>query len=118
MRSQSDSVSDAILAMRAEEALRQEKETFEQRKIQENKWFRLRLTVGYASIILLALIMLIASMILFDNSQFPSTVVTAAGVALFGDVLGLLIAIWKIVLNPNSAASLAPVTRTTGRSGR
>jgi hypothetical protein len=68
MTSPTGAVNDAIAAMRAEEELRQERETFEQRKSQENRWFRLRLTVGYSAIVLLAIIMMISSVILFTNS--------------------------------------------------
>lgn len=105
-------VSEAIAAMRAEEELRQERETFDQNRVQHNRWFRLRLTVGYTSIVLLAAIMGVTSVILFTNTQFPADVVTLAASTLFGDVVGLLIAVWKLVLNPGSLPSLQPVTRT------
>ena len=104
-----DNFAPVVLA-RATEQLRQERETFDQARRHESLWFCLRLVMGYASVVLLAAIMIVASLILFRASQFPITVVTAAAAALFADVLGLLIAVWKIVLNPNFYASLAPVT--------
>jgi hypothetical protein len=67
--------------------------------------------MGYASILLLAAIMVVASYVLFNAADFPASVVTAAGAALFVDVLGLLIAVWKIALNPHFYARLEPVTR-------
>ncbi len=67
--------------------------------------------MGYSSVLLLGAIMAVASYVLFNSATFPATVVTAAGAALFVDVLGLLIAVWKIALNPNFYARLAPVTR-------
>ena len=42
--------------------------------------------------------------------MFPVGVVTTAGAALFVDVLGLLIAVWKIALNPDFHAKLSPIT--------
>jgi hypothetical protein len=93
-----------VILARAEEQLRQERFTFDQAKRHEGLWFVLRLVMGYAAVLLLA------SYILFNVSQFPPAVVTAAGAAIFVDVLGLLIAVWKIALNPNFYARLSPVT--------
>lgn len=100
-----------VVLARATEQLRQERETFDQAKQHEGRWFVLRLVMGYAAVILLAAIMVVASYVLFNATQFPPAVVTAAGAALFVDVLGLLIAVWKIALNPNFYARLGPVTR-------
>lgn len=100
-----------ILIARADEMLRQERETFDQKKNHEERWFRLRLTMGYASIILLGAIMAVCTFILFNASGFSAGVVTAAGSALFVDVLGLLLGVWKIALNPNFMATLSPVTK-------
>ena len=66
--------------------------------------------MGYAAVALLAAIMFVASYVLFNAEDFPLSVVTAAGAALFADVLGLLIAVWKIALNPHFYARLEPVT--------
>lgn len=96
---------------RASERIRQERETFDQRKKQDSQWFILKLVMGFASIILLATVLFIATYILFNNEQYPISVVTSAGGALFVDILGLIISIWKIVLNPNSITKLDPVTK-------
>lgn len=100
-----------VVVARATEQLRQERETFDQAKQHEGRWFVLRLVMGYSAVLLLGAIMVIASYVLFNSSVFPASVVTAAGAALFVDVLGLLIAVWKIALNPNFYARLAPVTQ-------
>lgn len=100
-----------VVLERAMERLRQERETFNQHKTHEDRWFRLRLVMGYASVMLLSVVMVVSSYILLNNKLFPSGVVTAAGAALFVDVLGLLIGVWKIALNPNFLAKLGPVTR-------
>lgn len=102
-----------IVVEREMERIRQERETFDQHKRHENLWFGLRLTMGFSSVLLLISIMIVSSIILFNNDKFPSNVVTAAGAALFVDILGLLIGVWKIALNPNFLTKLTPVTDTS-----
>jgi len=96
---------------RAMEQLRQEREVFDQRKAQEAKWFMLRLIMGYTSVVLLFAIIVISAVILFNSNKFPEFTLKAAGAALFADVLGLLIGVWKIVLRRDSITKLAPETR-------
>lgn len=99
-----------ILIERAAEQLRQEREIFEQRKLQESRWFWLRLVMGYSSIVLLVTVMGISSYILVNAAMFNSVVVTSAGAALFVDVLGLLISVWKVVLSPTTTSQLTAAT--------
>ena len=96
---------------RAMEQLRQEREVFDQRKGQEERWFFLRLTMGYASVALLVAVIAICALILFNAHNFPDFTVKAAGAALFADVVGLLIGVWKIVLKPDFITKLVPETR-------
>lgn len=98
---------------RAMEQLRQEREVFDQRKIQEARWFVLRLIMGYSSVLLLFAIMIISAFVLFNSQKFPEFAVKSAGVALFTDVLGLLIGVWKIVLKPDFVTKLTPETKQT-----
>lgn len=100
-----------LLVERAAEQLRQEREIFNQRRLHDSRWFYLRLLMGYASIFLLTSVMAIASYILLHSSTFPASVVVSAGVALFTDVLGLLVGVWKIVLAPNATGEPQPVTK-------
>ena len=100
-----------ILIERAAEQLRQEQEVFEQRRSQESRWFYLRLVMGYSAVVLLVAVMAVASYVLLNNDQFHTSVVSAAGAALFLDVLGLLVAVWKIVLKPSSITELTAVTK-------
>lgn len=104
---------DPIALERATERLRQERETFNQLKLQDDRWFRLRLVMGYTSVVLLAAIMAVSTFILFNNRQFPEKVLIAAGAALFTDVLGLLVGVWRIALNPGFLTKLSPLTRDT-----
>jgi hypothetical protein len=96
---------------RIKERLRQERETFDQHKAHENRWFHLRLVMGYSSVVLLVAIMIVSSYILFNNASFSGTVVSLAGAALFADTLGLIISIWKVVFNPDFMTKLAPITQ-------
>jgi len=53
----------------------------------------------------------ICGFILFNSAAFPDFTVKAAGAALFLDVLGLLISVWKIVLKPDFLTKLRSETR-------
>ena len=96
---------------RATEQLRQEREVFNQRKNQESRWFLLRLTMGYASVVLLFAVIVISALVLFNSADFPDFTVKAAGAALFADVVGLLVGVWKIVLKPDFMTKLSPETQ-------
>ena len=95
--------------LRLEEQLRQERETFDHRKGQDARWFVLRLRMGYTAAVMLPVIALACAYVLFNNAAFPTTVVGSAGAALLADILGLLVAVWKVVLNPGSVTRLEPV---------
>jgi hypothetical protein len=107
----------AVELARAAEQLRQEQETFNQQKAHENRWFTLRLVMGYTSVALLAAILFVSSYILFHPAQFSAPVGTAAGGALFVDAVGLVVSVWKGVLQPSSGAKLAPVTKSKVKLG-
>ena len=107
----SDSVTrDAVLIERASEQLRQERETFDQIKLQQSRWFTLRLVMGFVAVVLLPAVMVVSGYVIFNPTQFPPWVLNAAASALFVDVLGILFAVWKVVLNPSSVTILEPVT--------
>lgn len=96
----------------AREAVRQQKETFEQLKRQDRQWFMLRLTMGYAAVILLLAVLAACGAILFGNRPYPAFVLKAASATLFADVAGLLVAVWKFALSPNFHNRLNPITST------
>lgn len=95
---------------RFKERLRQQRETFDQHKTHWNRWFLLRLVMGYSSVVLLIAIMVASLYIIFNNGSFPAKVVTFAGAAFFADTLGLILSIWKVVFNPDFMTKLAPTT--------
>jgi hypothetical protein len=96
---------------RVKELLRQERETFNQHRAHENRWFVLRLVMGYSSVALFIAIMWVSSYILLHSVSFSEKIVTAAAVALFTDALGLIVSVWKVVLNPGFVTKLGPVTQ-------
>ena len=96
---------------KAGERIRQERETFDQRKRQDSQWFVLKLIMGFFAVILLAAVLCLSFYILLNNEKFSNSVVASAGVALFVDILGLIVSVWKIVLNPTSITKLEPVTK-------
>ena len=94
--------------MRLEELLRQQRETFDQRKEQEARWFNLRIRMAYIAVVMLPSVAIVCTIILFDYKSYNHIVVSSAGGALFVDVLGLLAAAWKFVLSPSSITQLKP----------
>src|SRR5436305_1871144 len=109
---------DPIEFARAEEQLRQERETFEHHKALAARWFLLRLSVGYTSVAALVIVLGVCVYILMRTDAFPVNVVTAAGATLFGDVMGLVATIWKVVLSPGTVASLTPTTQQQSSRAR
>lgn len=98
--------------MRLEEQLRQEREIFDQRKIQGERWFSLRLCMGYMAVLLLPLFMCITAYIIFNSENFPPEVVNLSAAALLADVLGTILSVWKLVLSPDSISKVEPVTNS------
>jgi len=102
---------DAITFARAEEQLRQEREAFDQKKKQDGIWFYLRFATGVISLLLLLLIVPICFYIFVNHDQFPDLVVKAASAALFGDVVGLIVMVAKVMVGSGQVRPLEPVTR-------
>ena len=100
---------EAISLQRALERLRQERETFNQRKKHDNRWFGLRLAMGIAAVVVLPVVVGVCGYVLV-NGGYSETIQRICAGALVGDVLALVGAVFKIVLNPASITRLAPVT--------
>lgn len=103
---------NAQMLMRLDEQLRQEREVFDQRKAQDERWFTLRLRMGYMAAVLLPLFMVVTSYIIFNSDRFPPSVVALSATALLADVLGTILSVWKLVLNPDSVSKTEPVTNS------
>ena len=94
------------------ERLRQERETFDQHKSHENRWFILRLAMGYAAVLVLLVVLVVCVQVFLNHAALPSVIVAAASAAFFGDVVGLIVTVWKVVFNPDFMTQLAPVTQS------
>ncbi len=106
-----DNTTTAVKIERAMEQLRQEREVFELRKRHEARWFFLRLSMGYSSILFLCAVILIGGLILFNADRFPEFTIKAASATIFVDVVGLMITVWKIVLKPDFMTRLTAETK-------
>lgn len=94
---------------RASELLRQEREAFDQAKAHAERWFTLRLAIGYAGILLLIAIGSMSSYVLLHPASFLRETVRVAAAALLVDMLGLSASIFKLVLQQVGAGSIKPV---------
>ena len=92
------------------EQLRQERETFDQAKAHDARWFTLRLAMGYAGICLLVAIALVSGYILLDPTSYAPATLAVAATTLLVDMLGLVVSIFKLILQQGSTALLKPVT--------
>lgn len=95
--------------LRFEEQIRQERISFDQSVKNAEKWFYLQLAMGVLTVVLLPTFMIITSYIIFHGSNFSESVVTMAASALLVDVLGTLLAAWKLVLADSIRNKASPV---------
>src|ERR1700759_2009643 len=85
-----------IAVRRALEQLRQEQETFNQRKQQDSRWFQLRMAMGCLAVLIVPSIVAICVLLLTDPHQDPAVKGLAASTLLV-DIAGLVGAVWKVV---------------------
>jgi hypothetical protein len=104
-----DPVTETIEIANAQERLRQERETFDQRKEQDARYFKLRMAMGWIAVVLLPAIGVTCGWIIFHSHEFTSGTVGVAATALLVDALGLVVSVWKIVMGSGPQA-LEPVT--------
>ena len=96
---------------KAAERLRQQQETFDQKRKPDSRWFWLKLIMGYSAIFLLLAILIISCIIIFNHKDFPERIVNWAAPSLLVDILGLIFSIWKVVLRPSDSTKLEPVIK-------
>jgi hypothetical protein len=89
--------------------LRQEQATFDQKRVQDARWFVLRMAMGILAMLVIPAMIVICALIIFDSHQ-DVTVKGLAASTLLVDILGLMGAVWRVILNPASVSQLAPVT--------
>jgi hypothetical protein len=103
-------INSQIQVQKAIERIRQESETFDQLKKHDKQWFSLRLIMGYSAVVLLIAILIISAVIIFNYESYPDKIIGWAGPSLFVDIFGLIFTVWKVVLNPDFATKLSPIT--------
>lgn len=108
---------NAIAIQAGIERLRQERETFDLNKAHAERWFALRLRMGYIAVVLLPSIAAVCGFIVLNPGSYSGTAVTAASGTLFVDMVGLVGAVFKVVLTQSSVVKLAPVTASRQQRG-
>ena len=104
-----DPISDTISLARAAESLRQQSETFDQRKAQDRRWHVQRLAMGWMAFAALPSIAFVCGWVIFNYEDFSAGTVTAASTALLVDTFGVVAAVWRSVVG-KGPEPLAPVT--------
>jgi uncharacterized membrane protein YqjE len=109
-----------LTEQKAKQRLKQEQATFDQKRVQDARWFVLRMAMGVLAMLVIPAVIVICIWIIFDPHQ-GTTVKSLAASALLVDILGLMGAVWRVILNPASVSQLAPVTHevpsaTTGET--
>jgi hypothetical protein len=94
---------------RRAEALRQATETFNQRQMEAAAWFRLRLWMGRTALTAFVGLVLASVFVLADHTDFPRSAATYAAVAILAEAVGLMVAVWRLVLGPGPA-TLEPIS--------
>lgn len=103
---------------RASEQLRQEKEAFDQAKLQDALWFALKLAMGVAAVVVVVGIFGLCLYVALHPQIYGPTMAKVAMATLLGELLAAMVGIWRLVLNPKSQARLKPVTQPRARVSR
>ena len=104
------SAADEILLAQANERLRQERETFDQRKDQDRRAFLAQNAMSWVIIFTLPSILIAAACILIFHGDFDATTVKLAASALLVDGLGAAVSIYKSNAGRMPRHILSPVT--------
>lgn len=96
---------------RQREQLRQEREAFEQDRRHGASWFRLRLVIGYAVVLMLFVSASISSYILLHPGPYTKPIVGLAATMLLVDIVAMVAATFKLVLRREDSFRLKPITR-------
>lgn len=100
---------------REEEQLRQERETFDQHHREAQSWSKVRVCMGWTSLVLFPIVTGAAVFVLVDHDAFTTTATTAASGAVLAQAIGLIVAVWRLILG-KGPAQLTPVI--TGNAER
>ena len=112
-----DPVKETIALANEEEYLRQVRETFDQRKMQDGRWNVLRLVMGWIAVALLPGVAVTSGWIIFHHTKFTVPTVTVATSTLLVDTVGLVVSVWRIVLGTGPTALEPVATARIGDQG-
>lgn len=105
-----DLTADAVALMRAQEQVRQERETFDYQMKQGRRWALLRITMGWIAAASLPTVVFVCWWIVSREAWMPVRVKELATGALLIDVLGLVVWVWRGVVGSSPNAPVVPVT--------
>lgn len=98
----------SVTAARSER-LRQERETFDQRKVEASAWSRLRLVMGWTSVFLLLGLCAASVFVLFAHRTFPAAATAAAASTVLVQTVAVVVMVWRLVIG-TGPPRLSPVT--------
>ena len=92
-----------------EERLRQQRETFDQKKKQDQMFFYLRMAIGGAALVVFIAICAFCGYVILNSKEFPASTITVATSALLVEALGIAGGIWKVIFG-QGPKELEPTT--------
>jgi len=101
---------DELSLAQLAERLRQEKETFDQAKSQDERTFRVRLAFAWVAVLILPSVLVTSIIVLVFHEDFSDFVVRSAAVALFTDALATGASLYRIMITGLPKRELKPVT--------
>jgi len=102
----------------ATERLRQERETFDLTKRHADRWFGLRLGMGYAGIILMEVVVGVCIWVILNPLTYGAAGVNWAMGVLCVDVLSQVAIILRFVMSRGAVTRLAPITSASAQATR
>jgi ABC-type transport system involved in cytochrome c biogenesis permease component len=101
---------DEVSLAQLTERLRQERETFDQAKSQDERAFRVRLAFAWVAVVILPAVLVAAILVLTFHSDFNDFVVRFAAAALFVDALSTGASLYRVMITGLPKRELKPVT--------
>ncbi len=102
----------------AAERLPQERETFDLAKRHADRWFGLRLGMGYAGIILMEVVVAVCIWVILNPLTYGTVGVNCALGVLCVDVLSQVTIILRFVMSRGAVTRLAPITSANALAAR
>ena len=98
-----------MMGRRSHERLRQERETFDQLKVHDAIWFKLKLATGTIAILAFIVVLFVASRVLLNPSAYSAATLATAAIAMIADIAGLVGLVFGLVFRDGSG-HLRPIT--------